>query len=151
LVLGVSAVVKLVKEVGEGLLVRLDLDHSALADKHVEHVSFYLLHAKGLHILLHKLEDSSDLLLEENLLRLMVGKKHDKLLFQQFSLVLLVDELIFVLDFILDDLFNDVLHGHDSHHFVSVVHLVRLVDLRYNSNMGETLLEVSQKWLKSVF
>lgn len=89
----------------------------------------------------------------QNFLCLMIGEKEHKFLLHDLSLILeLVSNVTipFVFNFIIDDLFNNILKSHDSNNFFRWISVFILYNLSDYTDVSQAFLEKAQKRLQLV-
>lgn len=97
------------------------------------------------YIFLHEFKASLDFMLVQHLFCLVVCEKKDQFFLHYSSsiLVFVSETFPFVLDLILNDIFDDILKRHDTNILFRRVLMVVLNDLSHDSNMSETFLEIA--------
>ena len=136
-----------------GLTPSVNFQNSTLSNQNVEDVSFDVFGVECLDVGFEELKYGIDLLILHDLISLLVHKDVHKHLLDLPDLALVVDLLVLILDFVLNDLLDDVFESDDAHDNGLGVFGgggIAFGNTHDDADVCQSLFEVAQKWFNAV-
>ena len=97
-------------------VVTVDFKDCTFTNENIQDISFDVFGAETLHISLQKCKYCIYLLILQNLIRIVVDEKLNQYLLELLPLIFVIQFFVLILNFILDNLFNDVFKCYYTYH-----------------------------------